>query len=94
MILFLDEVKEWLRIDTDADDVTLQTLIFVAEKYLFNATGKTFDTNNHEARLLCLVLIADWYENRELIGKDSNVRYAIRSLLTQLQYGSDDNESS
>jgi len=88
MILQLPEVKEWLRVDGNDDDSTLGILIKASEDYLKNATGKTFDDTNNQAKLFCLVLITDWFENRELIGKkpSEKVRESIKSILLQLQY--------
>lgn len=96
MIVSLDEVKNWLRIDFSEDDTLLTTLISAAEEYLKNATGITYDSENHLAKLLCMTLIADWYENREMIGKTTDqTRPIIQSILTQLtySYGGDSDES-
>jgi uncharacterized phage protein (predicted DNA packaging) len=96
MIVSLDEVKKWLRIDFSEDDALLTTLISAAEEYLKNATGITYDSANHLAKLFCMTLIADWYENREMIGKATDqTRPIIQSILTQLtySYGGDSDES-
>lgn len=87
-ILELDETKTWLRIDGDDEDNTINMLIRAAEAYLKNATGKEFDKSNHQAKLFCLVLVADWYENRELIGQrvSDKVRFTIQSIMAQLQF--------
>lgn len=86
MIVTVDEVKEFLRIDED--ETTLITmLIKTAEEYLENATGNTFDETNNLARLFCMILISDWYENREFIGKSSEkVRHTVNSMIAQLKY--------
>jgi uncharacterized phage protein (predicted DNA packaging) len=96
MIVSLDEVKNWLRIDFNEDDALLTTLIGAAEEYLQNATGVGYDETNNLAKLFCMTLIADWYENRDMIGKASDqVRPIIQSILTQLtySYGGDSGES-
>ncbi|SFA55827.1 uncharacterized phage protein (possible DNA packaging) [Parageobacillus thermantarcticus] len=96
MIVSLDEVKTWLRVDFTDDDALLTTLINAAEQYLKNATGITYDSTNHLAKLFCMTLIADWYENREMIGKATDqTRPIIQSILTQLtySYGGDSDES-
>jgi uncharacterized phage protein (predicted DNA packaging) len=96
MIVSLDAVKNWLRIDFSEDDALLTTLISAAEEYLKNATGITYDSENHLAKLFCMTLIADWYENREMIGKATDqTRPIIQSILTQLtySYGGDSDES-
>lgn len=82
-----------MRVDFIEDDVYIQTLINVAEEYLKNATGVIFDSTNNLARLYCLVLISDMYENRAYTTDkvSERIRISMQSILTQLQYcyGSD-----
>lgn len=95
MILTLEEVKEYLKIDYDDEDLLLTSLIEVAEQYLYNATGKKFN-KNVLAKLYCKVLVYEWYKDRGFtmkISKTSNVsdktRYTLQSILLQLKYGDD-----
>lgn len=91
MIVTLEEAKNWLRVDFSDDDALITTLINAAEEYLKNATGTTFDATNYLAKIFCMTLIADWYENREMIGKATDqTRPIIQSILTQLTYGDSD----
>lgn len=85
-ILTLDETKKWLRIDDDEDDI-VEILMGAAETYLHNAVEVQFDSTNPLAKLYCLVLCADWYENRDLIGRQPSdkVRFTIQSIMSQLQ---------
>lgn len=87
-ILTLDETKLWLRVDGIEEDTVIQTLIGAAETYLNNAVEVQFDTTNQLAKLFCLVLCADWYENRELIGSQPSdkVRFTCQSIMAQLQH--------
>ncbi|UYL93967.1 head-tail connector protein [Geobacillus phage vB_GthS_PK3.5] len=90
MIVTLEEAKNWLRVDFSDDDALITTLINAAEEYLKNATGVEFNENNHLAKLFCMTLISDWYENREMIGKATDqTRPIIQSILTQLSYAYD-----
>ncbi|ANY71661.1 DNA packaging protein [Paenibacillus ihbetae] len=86
-ILTLDETKLWLRVDGNDEDAIIQTLMGAAETYLGNAVEVQFDSTNQLAKLFCLVLCADWYENRELIGSQPSdkVRFTCQSIMTQLQ---------
>jgi len=88
LLITLEETKQYLRVETDEDDALITSLINAAETYLTNATGNTFDDTNHLARLFCLVLVTDWYENRGLtVGKvGPEIRPVINSLLAQLSY--------
>ncbi len=86
MILALAEVKQFLRIDTTDDDTLLDTFIKASEEYLFNATGKTFDSTNNLAKLFCMVLVSDWYDNRSLTTTSDKTRKIVDSMLIQLTY--------
>lgn len=88
MLITLKETKEYLRVDGDEEDTLITSLIAAAQEYLKNATGKTFDNTNELARLFCLVLVVDWYENRTLsAGKvGEKIRRVIDSMLAQLNY--------
>lgn len=82
-----EEVKQWLRIDGEDEDSTITMLMMAAESYLKNATG--LPVTDDLSKLFCMVLISDWYENRELIGRSPSeeVRFTIQSIMTQLQHG-------
>lgn len=85
MVIELAETKEWLRVDGNDEDATIAMLIGAAEAYLSNATGITFDSTNQLAKLYCLVLVADWYENREMVGRTSEkIRSTVESITAQL----------
>lgn len=96
MIVSLNEVKTWLRVDGDDEDTIITTLISAAEEYLKKATGIEFNSGNPLAKLYCFVLCADWYENRDLIGHQPSqkVRFTCQSIMTQLRnsYGGDEDE--
>ncbi|MCM1184445.1 MAG: head-tail connector protein [Roseburia sp.] len=100
MIITLEEVKEYARIDIDEDDRLLETLIKSAEEYLKNATGKEYpetDKNgnriNYELEKIYLqLLIAHWYEQRSPVGKGASAggvaedfSFTAKSILLQLK---------
>lgn len=88
-MLTLSEVKSWLRLEQDdtADDTLLQSLISAAEEYVRNAVPSYVDiANNPLAKLLGMVLIADWFEHREAVGQvREEMRPTVRAMVTQLQ---------
>ncbi len=89
MIVTLAEAKGYLRLNLDStdEDTLVNTLITAAETYLYNATGTTFNQNQPLAKLFVLILVADWFENREAVGHvTQKTREAVQSILTQLKY--------
>ena len=101
MILTLDEVKNYLRVDLDEDDTLIQSFIAAAEAYLKNATGKEYPETDsmgnkigYELEKVYLnLLIAYWYENRSAAPRNKSLNgdvpdeftFTTRSLLLQLQ---------
>lgn len=95
-MITLKETKEYLRVDGDEEDTLITSLIAAAESYLINATGRSFESSNNIARLFCLVLVVDWYENRTLgVGRAGEaVRPVLDSMLAQLNYCYEDDKTS
>lgn len=97
MILSVEEVKLYLRIDYDEDDLLIEELIESAEDYLYNATGKRFTEKNKLAKRYCRALIYDWYKDRGMnIRATKNttvsekVKYTLQSILLQLKFCKED----
>ncbi len=89
-MLTLETVKNYLRIDNNADDVTLNILIYAAENYCANAitnyeerteaaAGDPTDTWTQAVALYQLHYIAHNYDNRTVTDPPAD------RLLTQLQ---------
>lgn len=98
MILSVGEVKNYLRVDYDEDDILIQDLIESAEDYLCNATGKKFTEKNKLAKRYCLALVYDWYKDKGMnIRATKNttvsekVKYTLQSILLQLKFCKEDN---
>ncbi|MCG8541240.1 MAG: head-tail connector protein [Clostridia bacterium] len=92
MIVDVNIVKKFLRIEEDyiEEDDIFKILIDNAKAYIEDSAD-SFDITNtkqlSKAKLICLVLISDWYENRDFTGKPSDrIRNTIQSLITQLKY--------
>ena len=81
----LQEIKEYMRIDEDYEDLLIQTLITSAETYLSNA-GVIVDYENSLYKLAVKMLVLHWYENREVIGDAKKLSYSLDSIITQLVY--------
>lgn len=87
----LEELKNWLRVDDDYDDVTITGLQLAAEQYLNNA-GVVKDYTNELYKLAINLLVTHWFENREPTGKADKLEFSLSSIIAQLKYcqGSDD----
>ena len=61
------EVKEWCRIDQDADDLTIDLLIAAAQEQAQSYTNLTLDPETCPASIkqAIAVFVADLYANRE-----------------------------
>jgi uncharacterized phage protein (predicted DNA packaging) len=92
MIVEIDEMKEYLRIDSDDNDLEIANFIETAEIYLTNAgcvlLGPDEKANNL-AKLAVKILVSHWYENREVekIGTSvAKLGFSLDSIITQLKY--------
>lgn len=94
MIISLQEVKQYARIDIDDDDQLLKTMIIAAEEYLKNATGKEYPETDSDGnkisyaleKIYLQLLIAYWYEKRTPAGGvGEDFSFMTRSLMLQLQ---------
>lgn len=58
--------KQFLRLDEHYkhEDELINHLIDTAKEYFKNATGKEFDEKNTIHRQVVLLLVTNWYENR------------------------------
>ncbi|WP_139894505.1 head-tail connector protein [Bacillus cereus] len=94
MVLTLEEAKKYLRVDGDEEDDLITSFVIAAEIYIKNATSKNVDLKSELAKLAARILIADWHENREAVGKAEQLAFSLQSILVQLQYcGGDSSES-
>ena len=84
MSLTLNEVKNFLRLDTSDDDTLLEIYISTAEEYVKSACGSQVDLDNPKAHTVMLMLVGDYYEKRSPYGQ---VKYSqnVSTMLMQLQ---------
>ena len=84
----LEELKLFLRIDTEEEDTLIQGLQLSAEEYLLNA-GINKDYSKELYKLAVKILVSHWFENRsvETIGKNiSKIAFGLDTIITQLKY--------
>ena len=80
----IEDIKLYMRVDTDADDALITGLIAAAQQYIHETTGLVYDDNNNIHQLVCKLLVAHWYEHREIVGDDKEVPYTATRLLTHI----------
>ena len=67
IILTLEEVKSYLRIEYEEDDILLENLIEVSEEYIDSCVGIAYKSDEKAMKLANLLqkkLITDMFENR------------------------------
>lgn len=90
----IKELKEYLRIDFEEDDMLLRSLLSAAEEYLYNA-GIKIDYKKPLYRLAIKLLVKHWYDNRDCVvagNVNNKLEYSLNAILTQLRYCGDNNE--
>lgn len=83
----LDDVKAYLRIDEDADNMVLEVMMQAAEQYIKDAVG-FYEEENPKIKMLYWLVIQDFYENRVLVVKEADkqrLSYVVSSIVMQLQ---------
>ena len=85
--MMLDDVKTYLRIDEDADDMVLEVMMQAAEQYIRDAVG-FYEEENPKIKMLYWLVIQDFYENRVLVVKETDkqrLSCVVSSIVMQLQ---------
>lgn len=88
----LEELKLFLKIDDNEEDILIEGLQLSAEEYLINA-GIKKDYTKELYKLAIKILVSHWYENRavETIGKNvSKIAFGLDTILIQLKYSQGD----
>lgn len=80
----LVKIKQFLHLDTDAEDELLNSYAQAAESYIKAACGKGVNMYDSRAELVQEMLIADWFENRTMYASGSYSQ-TISSIILQLQ---------
>lgn len=88
----LKYVKNFLKVDFNADDEYIQLLIDVADKYVAHFLGENYNEEDPRIKLMKLTLISTMYQNREYIVPNGNedVQYTLKSIKRQLELEADD----
>lgn len=84
----LDDLKNYLKIDSDDDDTVLLICVRAAVQYIIDAVG-SYPDDIQSAEILLYAITQNFYENRELMQMDiqqkKRMEYTYGSLILQLQ---------
>lgn len=84
----LQELKNYLRVDSGMDDFLLLSLQLSAETYILNAVENIEKVKQDERfNLAVALLVGSWYKNREAIsdGAVQEIPFGVASLIGQLR---------
>jgi uncharacterized phage protein (predicted DNA packaging) len=87
----LEELKLYLRIDSNDEDDVLRLMMGAAENYIVNSVG-AFDKEDPQAKILFAAIVQDMYDNRELMQSEQQMKkrmewlYASSILQLRLKY--------
>lgn len=82
----LEEVKNYLRIDYEDDDILLNNLIEVSEEYIDSCVGIAYKSDEKAIKLANLLqkkLVRDMFENRGTEISNSSKRDTIVSTILE-----------
>lgn len=93
-MLKMNEVKPYIRVDYDDEDSLIALLMANAESYLRDSISgfdlklenDVEDRFKNKAKLAMLVLIKNWYDNRDFMEfrVGEKVRYTVQSIMLQM----------
>lgn len=81
----LEELKLFMRVDDNEEDLLIQGLQSAAEEYLLNA-GVYKDYDKFLYLLAVKMLVGHWYENRSIVGKADKLAFSLDTMILQLKY--------
>lgn len=88
-VLGLEEIKEYLRVDSNEDDTLIQLFAEYAKEEIEGATGVKFNENGNSEtyNIAMLIIIADRYENRASTDVDFKPNNILSCIYTRLRAG-------
>lgn len=83
----IEELKNYLRIDTKSDDSLLEMLKLSAEAYILGAVDNQEQAKlDARFKLATALLVGSWYESRSNEGANtSEIPFGVQSIITQLR---------
>lgn len=82
----LDMLKNYIRIDTDEEDVFIQGILIAAKCYVKNYTGLTDQMLdlNEDLTMAVFILCADMYDNRAATDGNTKTKTKVSFVLDSI----------
>ena len=82
----IEDVKLYLRVDSNDEDTLIQGLMDAAKGYVQRMTGKVYDPSDEVWNLAIKYLCSHWHTNRDdtVVGRDAKVDHTIDSLISHI----------
>lgn len=83
----LDDVKGYIKVDSEDDDMFILQLIEISQIYIDSLVGEEYKDNEKYVRLaylLQLLIISDMYDNRSLSVNTRGMNKIAHSILDKL----------
>lgn len=95
-ILALEDIKEYLRVDSSEDDTLIELLQEYAKEEIEDSTGVKYskDGNSNTYNMAMLIIIADRYENRGSSDSEFKPNNILSSIYTRMKAGVIDEDIS
>lgn len=87
----LETIKNYLRIDSDLteDDMLIKSLMEASINYIESYTGKRYNDNEEIFATLSLLLISNWYSNRNIANKSASIDeypHTISAMMNSIKF--------
>jgi len=79
----IENIKNYLRINTNSDDVIIDAILVASKSYLISYTGLTVEVldTKEDITIALMVLCSDLYENRAMTVQNDKVNKVVQSIL-------------
>lgn len=79
----LENLKNYMRVDTEDEDTFIDTILVGAKAYIKNYTGLTDEDieNKEDLSLVVYVLCSEMYDNRQYTVEKDKINPIIKSIL-------------
>ncbi len=90
MEINLENVKKYLRVESDDEDTFIEFLIEFSKEEIKNSTGDDGTNPSRTYETAQLLIISDRYENRGIEDREFKPNNALQCLFTKLKYKGDE----